>query len=228
MNNNFTGIDIFHTFNYLYVINLIEIIMKQFYFCFCFSIFTVSTIFSQVEWTNDSIPKNSAKTPIGYFDVFAGGAFGYVDGFAAGGSINALYSNVLFTFGYTMDNEQGGLEYVENEIIPINYYKHYRIDNFPLMIGFYRPFGGSSLSASAGLSLLFYSEYIDVNTFSIFNSNATQIYSKTTLGFPYEFNLKFFSKKDGTDFGYGLKLFGNFGKYNYVGLGLVLGLGDYK
>ncbi len=105
---------------------------------------------------------------IGYIDLFAGGAFGYVDGFAAGASITGMYSNVLFTLGYTMDNEQGGLEYVEEGLIPINYYKHYRIDNFPLMVGFYRPFRGVSLSASAGLSLLFYSEYVDVNTFSIF------------------------------------------------------------
>lgn len=227
MNNNFTGVDIFFTFNYLYVINLIEINMKQFYFCCFFSIFTVSIIFSQVEFSNDSIPKNAAKSSIGYFDLFAGGAFGYVDGFAGGGSINAMYANVLFGFGYVMDNKQGGLEYVE-EGTNLNYYKHYRLDSFPITVGFYRPFGGMSLSASAGLSVLFYSEYVDVNTFSIFKSNATEIYSKTTLGFPYEFNLKFFSKKGGTDFGYGLKLFGNFGKYNYVGLGLVLGLGNYK
>lgn len=203
--------------------------MKQFYFCFCFSIFTVSTIFSQVELTNDGIPKETSQFSIGYFDVFAGGAFGYVDGFVGGTSINAMYSNVLFSLGYVMDNKQGDLEYVE-EGTNLNYYRHYRLDSFPIMIGFYRSFGGSSLSASAGLSLLFYSEYVDVNTFSIFNSNATVLYSKTTLGFPYEFNLKFFRNKGSTDFdfGYGLKLFGNFGKYNYVGLGLVLSLGNYK
>ncbi len=204
--------------------------MKQFYFCFCFSIFTVSSIFSQDAFIKDSIPKQATQSSIGYVDLFAGGAFGYVDGFAAGASINALYSNILFSFGYVMNNEQGGLEYVEEDIIPINYYMHYRIDNFPLMVGFYHPFRGASLSASAGFSLLFYTEYVNVNTFSIFDSNATVLYSKTTLGFPYEFNLKFFRNKGSTDFdfGYGLKLFGNFGKYNYVGLGLVLSLGNYK
>ncbi len=202
--------------------------MKQFYFCFYFLLFSINTIFSQDTLTKDNIPMDAKNSSIGYVELFAGGAFGYVDGFAAGGSINALYSNVLFTFGYTMDNEQGGLEYVENGIIPINYYKHYRIDNFPLMVGFYHPFRGASLSASAGLSLLLYSEYVDVNTFSVFNSNATEIYSDTNLGFPYEFNLKLFSKDDNALVGYGLKLFGNLGKYNYTGLGLVLSLGNYK
>ncbi len=200
--------------------------MKQLYFCFCFSIFSISSVFSQDEYTNN-MPKNNAN--IGYVELFAGGAFGYVDGFAGGGSINALYSNVLFTFGYIMDNEQGGLEYVDNSSsISINYYKHYRIDNFPLMVGFYRPFRGASLSASAGLSLLMYSEYVDVNTFSIFNSNPTEMYSNTNLGFPYEFNLKLFSKDENALVGYGLKLFGNLGKYNYTGLGFVLSIGNYK
>ena len=202
--------------------------MKQFYFCFCFSIFSISNIFSQDAFIDDNFPTGPNNSSIGYIDLFAGGAFGYVDGFAAGASITGMYSNVLFTLGYTMDNEQGGLEYVEEGLIPINYYKHYRIDNFPLMVGFYRPFRGVSLSASAGLSLLFYSEYVDVNTFSIFNSNATGIYSETNLGFPYEFNLKLFNKNEGAVVGYGLKLFGNLGKYNYTGLGLVLSLGNYK
>ena len=202
--------------------------MRQVCFCFCFSIFSIGTVFSQGAFTNDNFPIDANDSSIGYVELFAGGAFGYVDGFAAGGSINALYSNVLFTFGYTMDNEQGGLEYVENGIIPINYYKHYRIDNFPLMVGFYHPFRGASLSASAGLSLLLYSEYIDVNTFSIFNSNATEIYSDTNLGFPFEFNLKLFSKDENALVGLGLKLFGNLGKYNYTGLGLTLSLGKYK
>ena len=202
--------------------------MKQFYFCFCFSIFSISNIFSQDAFIDDNFLTDPNNSSIGYIDLFAGGAFGYVDGFAAGASITGMYSNVLFTLGYTMDNEQGGLEYVEEGLIPINYYKHYRIDNFPLMVGFYRPFRGVSLSASAGLSLLFYSEYVDVNTFSIFNSNATGIYSETNLGFPYEFNLKLFNKNEGAVVGYGLKLFGNLGKYNYTGLGLVLSLGNYK
>lgn len=202
--------------------------MKQFYLCFCFSIFTVSTIFSQDAFTNDNFPIDANDSSIGYVELFAGGAFGYVDGFAAGASINTLYSNVLFSLSYVMDNEQGGLEYVEEGIIPINYYMHYRIDNFPLMVGFYRPFRGASLSASAGLSLLFYTEYVNVNTFSIFDSNATEIYSNTNLGFPYEFNVKLFNKNEGAVVGYGLKLFGNLGKYNYTGLALVLSFGNYK
>ena len=202
--------------------------MKQFYFCFCFSIFSISTIFSQDAFIDDNIPNNTDKSSIGYLDLFAGGAFGYVDGFAAGGSINTLYSNVLFTIGYVMDNNQGGLEYVENGVINKNYYKHYRIDNFSLMVGFYRPFRVVSLSASAGVSLLRYSEYIDLNTFSIFKSNATELYFDSTMGFPYEVNLKLFSKNEGFDIGYGLKLFGNLGKYNYTGLGLVLSFGNYK
>ena len=203
--------------------------MKQFYICFCFSIFSISTIFSQDTLTNNDLPKKTDNSSIGCIELFAGGAFGYVDGFAAGGSINGLYSNVLFTFAYVMDNKQGGLEYVDNSSpIAINYYKHYRIDNFPIMVGFYRPFRGASLSASAGLSLLIYSEYVDVNTFSIFNSNAAEMYSNTHLGFPYEFNLKLFSKDENALVGYGLKLFGNLGKYNYTGLGLVLSLGNYK
>jgi hypothetical protein len=202
--------------------------MKLFYFCFCFSIFSISTIFSQDVFTNSSIPINKANPSIGYIELFAGGAFGYVDGFAGGASINFRHSNVLFTLGYVMDNEQGGLEYVDNTLIPINYYKHYRIDNFPVMVGFYHPFRGASLSASAGLSLLLYSEYIDVNTFSIFSSNATEIYLNTTMGFPYEFNLKLFSKNEDAVVGYGLKLFGNLGKYNYTGLALVFSLGNYK
>lgn len=202
--------------------------MKQLYFCFCFSIFSISTLFSQDTFTNNNIPKKANQISIGYVELFAGGALGYVDGFAAGGSVNVLYSNVLFTLGYTMDNEQGGLEYVENGIINKNYYKHYRLDSLPIMIGFYRPFRSASLSASAGVSLLGYSEYIDLNTFSIFESNATEIYDVTTIGFPYEVNLKLFSKDDAAIFGYGLKLFGNLGKYNYTGLALVFSLGNFK
>jgi len=109
--------------------------MKQFYICFCFSIFFISTIFSQNTFTNNSIPINAEESSIGCIDLFAGGAFGYVNGFAGGLSINFEYSNILFTLGYTMDNEQGGLEYVEEGIVPLNYYKHYRIDNFPVMVG---------------------------------------------------------------------------------------------
>ena len=203
--------------------------MKQLYFCFCFSIFFISNGFSQDVFNNSSISKSANNSSIGCIELFAGGAFGYVDGFAAGASINGMYSNVLFTFGYVMDNKQGGLEYVDNSSpIPINYYKHYRIDNFPVMVGFYRPFRRASLSASAGLSLLLYSEYVDVNTFSIFSSNATEMYSNTNLGFPYEFNLKLFSKNENALVGYGLKWFGNFGKYHYNGLALVISLGNYK
>jgi hypothetical protein len=203
--------------------------MKQLYFCFCFSIFSINTFFSQDVSSNDSIPKNSAKVEIGYIDLYAGGAFGYVDGFAGGVNLSFLYSNVLFTLGFVSNNEQGGLEYVDNaNVIPLNYYKHYRIDNIPLMIGFYHPFRSASLSASAGVSLSMYSEYVDVNTFSIFNSNATEIYSNNTIGFPYEVNLKLFSKNENAFIGYGLKLFGNLGKYNYTGLALVLSLGSYK
>jgi len=202
--------------------------MKQFYFCFCFSIFSMSSIFSQDAFIKDSIPKQATQSSIGYVDLFAGGALGYVDGFAAGASINALYSNILFSLGYVMNNEQGGLEYVEEDIIPINYYMHYRIDNFPLMVGFYHPFRGASLSASAGCSLLFYTEYINVNTFSIFDSNPTEVYSTTNLGFPYEFNVKLFNKNEGAVLAYGLKLFGNLGKYNYTGLALVLSFGSFK
>ena len=202
--------------------------MKQLYFCLCFSIFSISTIFSQDTSTNSSILINAEESSIGYIELFVGGAYGYVDGFAAGLSINGLYSNMLFTLGYIMDNKQGGLEYVEEGLISKNYYQHYRIDNFPLMIGFYRPYSSFSLSASAGLSLLLYSEYIDLNTFSIFNSNATVIHSDTNLGFPYEFNLKLFSKDENAVVGFGLKLFGNVGKYNYTGLGLVFSLGNYK
>jgi hypothetical protein len=194
------------------------------------SIFSISTVFSQNANVNDGITENKKKLEIGYFDLFAGGAFGYVDGFAGGGSISFLHKNVLYTLCFVSDNKQGGLEYVDDTVpISLNYYKHYRIDNIPIMIGMYRSFRGASLSASAGLSLCMYSEYVDLNTFSIFNSNATVLYTNNTIGFPYEFNLKFFNKKAiGFDFGYGLKLFGNLGKYNYTGLALVVSVGNYK
>jgi len=200
--------------------------MKHFYFFF--SIFSTSIVFSQDAFLKNSTPKEATQSSMVYLDLFAGGALGYVDGFAAGASINTLYSNVLYTLGYVMDNNQGGLEYVENGVINKNYYKHYRIDNFPVMVGFYHPFRGASLSASAGVSLLRYSEYIDVNTFSIFRSNATELYYDTTMGFPYEFNLKVFSKNEGFDIGFGLKLFGNLGNYDYTGLALVLSFGTFK
>ncbi|WP_395049520.1 hypothetical protein [Flavobacterium sp.] len=202
--------------------------MKHIYFCLSLTIFSITGVFSQDVSPNGGFPNNTDKRSIWYADLYAGGAFGYVDGFAAGGSISFQQSNVLFTLGYVSDNEQSGLEYVDNSgSIPLNYYKHYRIENIPLMIGFYHPFNGASLSASAGLSVLYYSEYIDVNTFSIFGSNATELYSKTTLGFPYEFNLKLYRKKE-SDLAIGLKLFGNLGKYNYTGLALVVSVGNYK
>ena len=203
--------------------------MKHFHFCLWLSIFSITTVFSQDVSSTGSIPQNSVKLPIWYIDLYAGGAFGYVDGFAAGGSVSFQQSNVLFTLGYVSDNDQSGLEYVDNSgAIPLNYYKHYRIENIPIMIGMYHAFSGASLSASAGLSVLYYSEYIDVNTFSIFGSNATELYSKTTLGFPYEVNLKIFSKEEDASLAFGLKLFGNLGKYNYTGLALVVSIGNYK
>ncbi|MCI4444084.1 MAG: hypothetical protein JHC39_11345 [Lentimicrobium sp.] len=203
--------------------------MKHFHFCLWLSIFSIAKVFSQEISPSVSTSQNSAKLPIWYIDLYAGGAFGYVDGFAAGGSISLQQSNVLFTIGYVSDNEQSGIEYVDNSgPISLNYYKHYRIENIPIMIGMYHPFSGSSLSASAGLSVLYYSEYIDVNTFSVFGSNATELYSKTTLGFPYEVNLKLFSKEEDASLAFGLKLFGNLGKYNYTGLALVLSIGNYK
>lgn len=203
--------------------------MKRFYFCFCFWIFSISAVFSQNVFTNTTIPQNAEKPSIGFVELFAGGAYGYVDGFAGGASINGLYSNVLFTLSFVMDNKQGSLEYVDNTTpIPINYYKHYRIDNIPVMIGMYHSFRSASLSASSGVSLSFYSKYVNVNTFSIFKSNATETYSNTAIGFPYEFNFKIFSKNENALVGYGLKLFGNLGKYNYNGLALVISLGNYK
>lgn len=203
--------------------------MKHFHFYLWLSIFSIIKVFSQEVSRNDSIPKNVVKPEIGYIDLYAGGAFGYVDGFAGGVNISYLYSNVLFTLGFVSNNEQGSFEYEDNTgLVPLNYYKHYRIDNIPLMIGFYHPFHSASLSASAGVSLSMYSEYVDANTFSIFNSNATLSYSNNTVGFPYEFNLKLFSKNEDAFVGYGLKLFGNLGKYNYTGLALVLSLGSYK
>ena len=71
--------------------------MKRFYFCFCFWIFSISAVFSQNVFTNTTIPQNAEKPSIGFVELFAGGAYGYVDGFAGGASINGLYSNVLFS-----------------------------------------------------------------------------------------------------------------------------------
>lgn len=55
--------------------------MKQFYICFCFSIFSISSVFSQDTSTNNNIPIDANNSSIGYVELFAGGAFGYVDGF---------------------------------------------------------------------------------------------------------------------------------------------------
>jgi hypothetical protein len=99
--------------------------MKNFHFCLWLSIFSITTVFSQDVSRNDSIPQNAVNPEIGYIDLYAGGAFGYVDGFAGGVNISFLYSNVLFTLGFVSNNEQGGLEYVDNtDILPLNYYKH--------------------------------------------------------------------------------------------------------
>jgi hypothetical protein len=201
--------------------------MKKVYLSFL--IITSTFVFSQDIPINDTNIQKTIKPEIGYIELFAGSAFGYIDGFAAGANISFLYQNVLFSLAFISDNKKAGLEYVDNSsLIPLNYYKHYRIDNIPLMIGMYHSFKGASLSASAGLSICNYREYIDLNTFSIFNSNATELYFNTAIGFPYEFNLKLFNKREDALMGYGLKLFGNLGKYNFTGLAFVVSIGEYK
>jgi hypothetical protein len=88
--------------------------MKHFYTCLWLSIFSITTVFSQDLSPNDSIYKNTDKPSIWYADLYAGGAFGYVDGFAAGAIISFQQSNVLLTLGYVSNNKQSGLEYVDN------------------------------------------------------------------------------------------------------------------
>ncbi len=198
-------------------------------------IFLSNFLFCYSQQERDTIPGKT--NPIIYSELFTGLAGGNGIGFIIGGELNHQLKNDLFTlkYGYQTFAKIGGTSFgfigfptfketLKNHEIAVLYGKRYVK-------------GGHSWSFSGGIS----KNYSDVN--QIENDMPT-LESQQYFGFPFEINIKWFKKEKKrfrayygiipigkpTSFGrsVGFKLYGNIGKYSYLGIGLNYGFGWHK
>lgn len=201
-------------------------------FYFAFFLFHILSAQTQV----DSIKVKS--NPIIFGDFMIGGAGGEANGFAFVFDLNYQINKDLITLRSTyLLAENKDVNILEALLIIPLFIGGDSVNEFSLLYGKRFIFDGSALSISAGVStnLIKFKETINDERIAQRNSY---------IGIPFEVNFNFFKKEKKryraiyglipvgkpTSFGrsIGLKVFGNFGEYNYFGIGLNSGLGWHK
>ncbi len=206
--------------------------MKQIFTYLMIYLFSVSIL------AQDTISK---KNPILFADLYTGLSTNILGlgGFGGVGLNYQLGSN-LFTLRYSESSHTSVgtnifLLGVFGALLP---YQEIEKTEFALLYGQRWIKNSSSSSISVGLS---YERY-QLKDFLFLDK--TSISSESVLGFPFEFNVKWFKSEKskfrilyglvpvGNPTGYsgsfGLKLYGNISKYSEVGIGIVYGLGFHK
>ncbi len=189
---------------------------------------------AKAQQTNDSELRSS--NPIIYFEGFGGPTIGQSVGISGGLELNYQTEKNLFTFRFT--NAVGYSERSDNYIIMPRYYKSEDNKEYALLYGKRWLSSNHSYSVSVGVSrnnleMKKLIESIDPEEFDsekVFSGKSISYY-----GVPFEANYKWFYSKKKSRLIYnaiipsvGVKLFGNFGKYTFIGAGVTVGLGLSK
>lgn len=205
--------------------------MKKLFYLFI--LFGNSAISQEVDLT----PK---PNQLFYLEIFAGASFCSITGFTFGAAANYQSNENIYTFRSVIVSEKKGSDFKKDisSTVAENYYKFRDILEFSLLYGKVYTFDHSSLSASLGISIYGFDEYLAQTGYGrIAAGSKVDINSKTEFGIPFEINFNFLSMKSISDhkgqkrnfFGeFGFKFYGNISKYNYMALGLTLGAGSYK
>jgi len=202
-------------------------------YCIILLLINVLLCFSQ----QDSTQVKTNDNPILYGGFTFGGSGGKVDGLTFGANLNYQINKDLITFRsiYIIDkNNDVGLAAIF--IIPL-FFGGDSMNENALLYGKRFIFEGSALSISAGISSNLRKYKVNVNNESIQKRSSY-------IGIPFEVNFDLFKNRKKryriiyglipigkpTAFGryFGIKFFGNFGKFNYFGLGMNFGLGWHK
>ncbi|TDO77326.1 hypothetical protein EV143_10488 [Flavobacterium chryseum] len=182
--------------------------------------------------TND-VELKEKSNPIIYAELFLGFANMNHFGFTGGLELNYQYKKSLFSFRYA--NAAG---YISNGITPFfpvpTYYKSEDNNEYAILYGRRWMSDRRSFSISTGVSCN------NLDSKRRFIDEEAETYGfvqkyETFYGVPFEVNYKWFYKKKRSKLIYnalipsiGAKLFGNFSKNSYIGVGLSVGLGFSK
>ncbi|MDR6762387.1 hypothetical protein J2Y38_002598 [Flavobacterium sp. 2755] len=179
---------------------------------------------------------NETSNPIIYFEGFGGPTIGQSVGISGGLELNYQTGENLFTFRFT--NAVGYSERSDNYIIMPRYYKSEDNKEYAFLYGRRWLSSNHSYSVSVGVSrnnleMKKLVESIDHEEFEseeVFSAKSISYY-----GVPFEANYKWFYSKKKSRLIYnaiipsvGVKLFGNFGKYTFIGAGVTVGFGLSK
>jgi len=194
-----------------------------------FIIFLTLNIYSQEE------SKKSAPIIFGEYTFGIGREINAYGGFFSGGELNYQFKNKLFTLRYIDYMLLKSDMLFVTPFTPLPFIKE-KINNkeIGLLYGKRWIYDGSSISFSGGLSLNY---HLNRSTNEQFNIKDNYV------GFPFEFNIKWFKSKKKryriygiipigkpTSFGrnFGFKFVGNISKHSFVAFGIVYGFGIHK
>jgi len=182
-----------------------------------------TTLFSQEKVTKKS-------NPIIYVDISFGGVFEKNANLGISGSLNYQYKKQFFTIRYVEFTD------FKFNFVAVSPFTHLP---FPTTSATWREhsflYGKRNVSSNFSYS---FSGGISYNSYQ-----KKLIPEENYVGFPIEFNIKWFKPKKkrfriyylipvgkptGLGGSFGFKLFGNISKKSYIGLGFTFGLGYYK
>ncbi|MFD1161519.1 MULTISPECIES: hypothetical protein [Hwangdonia] len=187
---------------------------------------------------NDADSTQVKQNPIIYGDFMIGGAGGEARGLSFVFDLNYQFNKDLITFRslHLLDKNEDVNFFEAIFIFPI-YMGGDSMNEFSLLYGKRFIFDGSALSISAGVSQ-------NLRKFEETINNTKVSQRSSYIGIPFEVNFNSFKRVKKryrivyglipigkpTSFGrsIGFKLFGNFGKFNYFGLGINFGWGWHK
>lgn len=167
--------------------------------------------------------------PVIFIEEFIGGALGDAGGLGIGFEINYQANRNLFTARY-IGTVKLGVDIIDPLILLPFLNARSSMEEFALLYGKRFIEGGQAFSFSLGASYSRYEQYDYEKSDDYFSV-------------PFEANIKWFKSErkrfkiyglipvgPSTGFGgsIGFKLFGNFSKHSYAGLGLTVGLGFHK
>lgn len=194
----------------------------------------VTSAYSQQEKDSLNVGKDN---PIVFAEVIMGIAGGSASGPTVGMTANYQEAKSLYTFRYIYQYELKSA-YAAFSFVGFPFFINKRhVNEFSLLYGRRTIKDGRSYSFSGGISF-------NSVIYNKSQNNAAYLDDTTFVGFPFEVNIKWFKKEKKrfrayyglipigkpTSFGrsLGFKLYGNFGKLSYVGIGINYGFGWHK